>query len=350
MPCFEDIEEFVQATEYKDALEYIQNRMKGLLYTYRDRLTLLIAKLNFIESATMTTEEEMIANIKLGTEILNFAREFCNAHKNEVVVENYYNSQTLINDSYPFADRTDFRGKLRNALDSENAQIILVDGKTKSGMSHLEKFLQHIVSNSDILSFYPFNIPPILDEPISSLGETLASYMAIPLNLEIDFSTLPKDQFKFAKFFSKLKEKIRESDTVPIFFLHDFHKVQENNTSLLSFIQMLIEEVYRDFPKAIFILAGLKYTLIPRWINDLEHMLGDQIYEMEPVSVADIENCLRCIFQQYKEKIEQTAEGGNITEEQYLEEVLEYLLGEEQSVNLVHVGKEISRLLTSVKN
>jgi len=350
MPCFEDIEQLIRQTEYEDALNLLENQLDGLLYAFRDRLTALKAKLNLIKATSMTTQERIAAKTNLGQEIVDFAREFCDSQVDEDLVDDKFNSQLLMNNSYPFADRSNFRNIVRQAMKVPSAQVILVDGIPKSGMSHLGKFLQHSLSDIDIIEFYPFNVGGILDEPESSLGEILATSIAIDLGLDIDFSKFSQDLFKFKQFFTKLKDRISSSNTVPIFFLHDFHKAQDNNQSLLSFVQILIEKVYGDFPKSIFILAGLKFTLIPRWVDDLEFMLDDQIYNMEPVSAGDIETCMRCIFAEYENKIAETAEGGKITEEEYVTEILDELLGVERNVNLVKVGRRISRLLTRFKN
>jgi len=348
--CFKDVKAFVQAAELEDSLNLLDAMMTGLLKGFEDRLSLLRTLLNLIKNKPMSDADRDAELLKLGSKILDFARDFCEARDAEAVIEQQFASQLLIDNSFPFADRTNFRGMLRNAMDASKAQIILVDGAPKSGMSHLEKFIQHSFSEAKFVEFHPFNVGGILDEPECSLGETLATSMAVDCGLDIDFSKLSQDQFKFSQFFTQLKEKISSSDTVPIFFLHDFHKAQDNNQSLLAFVQILIERVYRDFPKAIFILAGLKYTLIPRWVNDFEFMLGNRIYHMELVSEADIEACLRCIFAEYEDDIAQAAEGGEITEDDYITEVIDELLGEDRTVVLADVGRKISRLLFNFKN
>lgn len=347
--CYKDVEEFVKVADLNGALELLEMTMDGLLKAFENRLTLLRTNFNLIKNGQITDAERDVKFLQLGSKILDFAREFYEAKSAKAIIEDHFDSQLLIDNSFPFADRTNFRYMFRSAMESSKAKVILVDGEPKSGMSHLEKFLQHSLSGIDLVEFYPFDVGGILDEPEYSLGETLATSMAVDYGLDIDFSKQSKDLFKFSQFFTQLKEKIIASESVPIFFLHDFHKVQDNNQSLMSFVQILIERVYRDFPKAIFILAGLNYTLIPRWVNDFEFMLGNNIYKMEPVSVEDIASCLSCIFGEYENKILEAANGHEITEEEYITEVIDELLGVNKTLVLADVGRKISRLLYNFK-
>lgn len=342
-----DVRTLIVNNKVEESIELLEKASVGLLNSFVDTINLLTSRIKMFRQHEIlgTAQTENINDIKKS--ILDIAQEMVNTTPPQDIIIELIESKLLIRNSFPFIDRKKFRRSIKRKLTTDEAHIFLVNGAPKSGMSHLGKFLEHLSENLKVITLIPCDIPQILDEPHMHLGDKLAKYMTFSMNMEANFDENENAQFKFIQFINKLKDKIRSENRVPVFFLHDFHKINDRNENLLEFIFMLINSINSDFPKAIFILAGLNYENLRNWHNDLK--FTTEIYNMEVAKIDDLKKCLISIYKEYNEEIEDFLEMP-ITEEEYLDIMIEKLVEDENSLNIQSIGKGLSNHLLKLKS
>ena len=259
------------------------------------------------------------------------------------------NSLLLIDSGVPFIDRSGFRDHLKTVLNSEKPQIICIEGEERSGMSHLEYYLQHLNDELEIFNFIPLDIPEILDEPDTLGGEILAQMIAYEFGIAVDFSSDEKALFKFTQFITTLKEKVANDERVPLFFMHDFHHIKKRNDNLYDFISLLISKLRSSFPRSVFIIAGMDYKSMDKWRKIRNYV---KIYRMEQAAETDTDKCLRHIYSVYKDEIIDLFQGKHdaITEEQYVEYMLDELRKDNQELKIDLLGEKLEDHLYALKN
>lgn len=346
---FAEIEILIENNKYEDAIALLKRTCVGPLIIFKTQVINYASELHQYRQDELNLVANDLDIKKLRLNILKFAKEIDN---HAITIEpnrlaELFASTLLLEDSFAFIDRISFRNKIGKSFASDKADVILVDGKPKSGMSYLSKFLSNTARNVDILNFIPIEIPAILGDPDIILGEKLAKNILNELGLEIEFDLEENEQFKFKQFVNKLKAELKNEQKVTIFFLHDFHKIEDNNDNLLSFIFTLITSLKNDFPKCIFIIAGLNYQNIRQWHSDLK--FTTTVCKLEQINVADIKNCLDTIFLKYESEIKIIPGFNNITKDQYIEGMTQKLVQDINVIDIASIGLGISEHLLALK-
>ncbi|WP_111707722.1 hypothetical protein [Lutibacter citreus] len=339
----------IENVKYKEAIVLLKNSCVGALSVFKPRVIILSSELNKYKQDEVNLVEDVKDLNKIRLEIITLSQQM-DVHHIELDTENINEllaCSLLIEDSFPFIDRTKFRDKIKNALASNKADVILVNGEPRSGMSYLEKFLRNISTSLDILTFVPIEIPAVLGDPDIILGEKLAKSILNEIGLEIEFDTEENEQFKFKQFINKLKKCVKEENKVPVFFLHDFHKIEDNNDNLLEFIFTLIKSIKNDFPKCIFIIAGFNYQNIRHWHSDLK--FTTPVYNIEKIQVDDVKKCLSKIYLKYETKIHAIDGFDNITLDEYIDGMISMLIEDSNKIDISAIGLGISEHLLALK-
>lgn len=349
MTLSEKINTLIQNLSFEDAILILESSCVGVLNGFLTQVIILSSELKKYKQDEVNEVEDVKDLNRIRLRIINLAQEI-DAHHIDLNAENIkelLSCSLLIEDSFPFIDRTKFRDKIEAALSSNKADVILVNGDPKSGMSYLEKFLRNISGSLDILTTIPIEIPAVLGDPDIILGEKLAKSILNEIGIEIEFDAEENEQFKFKQFINKLKERVKEDNKVPLFFLHDFHKIEDNNDNLLEFIFTLIKSIKNDFPKCIFIIAGFNYQNIRHWHNDLKFTTS--VYKIEPIEVDDVKTCLSNIYAKYETKIRTIDGFDNITLDDYIEGMTSMLIEDTNKIDIATIGLGISEHLMALK-
>lgn len=238
----------------------------------------------------------------------------------------------------PFVDRIRFRQLLMDNMQSDGAKLIFVKGVTKSGMSYLENYLIHLCKINPLYNLVRINVPVELEDPELTNGVSLAKSISIVLNLDIDWEITEKDQFKFTRFVSKLKEAIEKYSTIPIVFMHDFHKMSAVPPDINKFILKIADAFIGSFPKTIFIIAGLELESLPNW-SDLKRFFP--VYDIENINQDNIRDCLRSIFKSYNQDIERIM-NQQLNEDVYIATMLAKLVPDTSKIDIASVGSSIA--------
>ncbi|MDF1696866.1 MAG: hypothetical protein P1U56_13575 [Saprospiraceae bacterium] len=343
----EDLRTLVQNNKTEESIEFLKKFSVGPLKPFLNSLIILRARFDEFNKNQIVNIPQVENLNSIHKTILDIAEEMADHAVPTEEIENLIESRLLLENSFPFIDRKKFRTSIQKKLATDKAHIFLVSGQPKSGMSHLEKFLKNLSENLKVITLIPCDIPQILDEPNMHLGEKLAKFISFSMNMEVNFDDTENAQFKFIQFINKLKEKIRSENRVPVFFLHDFHKINERNENLLEFIFMLITSINSDFPKSIFIVAGLNFENLRNWHNDLR--FTTEIYKMESVKIEDLKRCLSIIYEEYKGEIQEKL-NQPITKEEYLEQMVQKLTQEGEPLNIKTIGESLSDHLFTLKS
>lgn len=256
------------------------------------------------------------------------------------------NETLLIENSYPFIDRIFFRNIIKDALDSDVGKLIFINDTPKTGMSYLEKYLEHLEGKNKQILFIPIHIPSLLENPNPCKGVNLAKYISLYSKTEIVFNDTDDDQYKFAQLLTKLKESFEKRATIPLFFLHDFHRLSIITPDLLNLIYNIALTMRRRFPKSIFIITGLNCELMSNWHSELEPFFP--IYSLENIKEENITECLSSIFDRYEEKIYKLG-NGQTTKDEYIKGMILRLIPEKPKIDLADVGNKIRKHLIELK-
>jgi hypothetical protein len=186
-----------------------------------------------------------------------------------------------------------------------------------------------------------------LDDPNPSKGVRLARVISEQVGLEINLKDNDEDIFKFVRFTTKLRESLSNHNKIPIFFLHDFHRMTIIPDDLMKFIYNVALNIRNNFPKSLFIVAGLNCESLPNWHSELRQVFP--IYNIENIEESTIKECLNCIFDKYKNKVFQLG-NGQITKIEYIDKMISILIPEKPKINLAFVGSKISDHLIALKN
>ena len=298
---FKTIKLLIENSKLKEAIVKLEAESVGRLAKFMATIISLNAALNDLETkinnGLLTAEEAKVERAKISSRIINTASKICSFNITTDDIAPYIDSALVMRDSFPFIDRTRFRRKIKKAILSEGPKIIFVEGPSKSGMSYLEKFLKNLTHQLELYSLVSMHIPEVLYGADIVLGEKLAKSILNKLGLgDLEFDQDENEQFKFTQFVNRLKTKLNNEEKIPIFFLHDFHKIEEDNDNLLEFIFALIKEIDDSFPKCILVIAGLNYRNIRSWQNELKFIPTTQTYTIESIEVEHIKTCLGIIF------------------------------------------------------
>lgn len=286
-----------------------------------------------------------INSIKRSVLMLLLKIEECTNNKGEIISDT---QDTLLSDcSFPFVDRLAFRNILKTALQTNGAKMIFVKGDPKSGMSYLEKYLIHLGQKNSLYQIVPIEIPYYLDDSNPFKGVRLAKYISEFIGLKIKLNDSEEDQFKFVRFTTKLRENLSTQTKIPIFFLHDFHRMAIIPDDLIKFIFSIALTIRNNFPKSIFIIAGLNCELLPNWHTDLKQVYP--VYSIENIDEQSIRSCLNSIFEKFQTKIFQTG-NGQITKDEYIEGMIFRLIPDKLKIDVTSVGSKISEHLYILKN
>ena len=348
MTLSEKINTLIENVSFEEAIIILESSCKGALSVFLTQVIILSSDLKKYRLDEANEVEDVKVLNKIRLRIIILAKEI-DTHHIDLNAENIKEllSCSLLNeDRFPFIDRTNFREKIKKSLDSNKAEVILVNGEPKSGMSYLEKYLRNISSGLDILTLIPIEIPAVLGDPDIILGEKLAKSILNEIGIEIEFDVEENEQFKFKQFINKLKERVKEDNKVPVFFMHDFHKIEDNNDNLLEFIFTLIKSIKNDFPKCIFIIAGFNYQNIRHWHSDLK--FTTPVCNIEEIEVDHVKTCLSSIFLKYESKIKTIDGFDNISLEDYIEGMIAMLIKDSSKIDISTIGLGISEHLMAL--
>lgn len=334
----------------EEAISLLLLSSAGPLSKYKSSSTLLLGRFNQYKQDVIdgVGKDEVVNQVKLDVIQLAQTLDTFGAGLTDNNITELLACSLVIEDSFPFIDRTQFRKKIKKALLSENANVILVQGTSQSGMSYLEKYLKNIADNLSIFTLVPMEIPAILGEPDIILGEKLAKSILNKVGVQIQFDPDGNEQFKFTQFINSLKDRVKDDEKIPLFFLHDFHKIEDNNENLLEFIFALIHSIRNDLPKCIFVIAGFNYNNIRNWHNDLK--FTTPVYNIEDIKIEDVKVCLTHIFSKYENKIRAAQGFENISEEEYINGMIEQLGADKDAINIATVGLGIAEHLMALKD
>lgn len=339
------IKYLVTRNKLNEAIEKLHSFCTGPRANFREKIMQLEARWADFESSEIdgTKHHESINDIRRSIIILIQRLEKLlpqTANLSQTI-----NSQLLLNDAFPFIDRKSFREKLESSLMNEKARIFLVEGESKSGMSYLEKLLKHLCENLDIYTLVSCEVPTVLAEPEVIKGERLIQFLSAKFDIEKAFDE--NDQFKFIQFINNLRKKIRKVESIPLFFLHDFHRIEDDNDNLLEFIYTLIDSLDSKFPKSVFIIAGLHYENLRHWHDELKYTT--EIYKIEPVCKNDIVSCLKLIHDKYPAQINKAFQE-KMSQQKYIDVMLEHLVQENQAFQIDMIGSNLRDHLFALKN
>lgn len=299
-----NIENLIRSNHIIESLMALDEICRNSNNGFRERVIILNSRLSELQAERVIGIENPNGFIVLKNNILTFidsVRKYQEAEKS--IQEDFdYESKLLINNSFPFVDRTGFRALLADLLKDNNSQIVFVKGPEKSGMTHLEKYLIHIGRLNELYNIIPLNIPDLLDDPKPFKAARLAKYMALALDIDVAIDDSDDDQFKFRKSINQIKNKINSTHKIPIFFMHDFHRLILIPDDIYRLIQTIGSSVLSNFPKSIFIFAGIEETRLPNWYNDL--MPISTVYDIEGVEEEHVINCLEEIYDKFQDKLE----------------------------------------------
>lgn len=254
--------------------------------------------------------------------------------------------QLLNNKCYPFIDRIHFRDFLKRQIHGNGAKMIFINGPSKSGMSYLENYLIHLSTVNSLFSVVRINAAVDLNGPEPFKGVSLAKLLGIELGLDLNLDIDELDQFKFTRFAIKLKEKLVANDKIPLIFIHDFHHLQAT-PDIAKFILKLADVFRQDFPKVIFLIAGMEYEKLPNWESSLR--MHCSVYQIETINKENVEACLDGIFDFYQQKILALGHS-TITKSEYVNGMISRLIPDENNINLANVGYMISDHLMQLNN
>ncbi len=314
-------------------------------------------KENFLLTDADYKKHRKELRIKL-LDFLNQAAGFLAKHAH---FEAAFHDSLLDNGAKPFADRTEFRGIIKEALKANEPKIIFIKNdksalqnttnqKMKLGISYLEEYLLHLRRKDNSYRVVSFGIPQ-LEGTDAFKAVRLAEFMADELEMEIKKGA--DEQFKFNVFFRELSKRIKaladvDKQTV-IFFFHDFHQIDPLPADLKNFIHDIAVELQDAFPKSFFIIAGLDYEQIPNWLGGLEFNSSVKPYNMEMVSRDNFKDCLRSTFKTFKDKIIKRNKG-DLTEDEYVEGIFEHIIPSGDMYNLESAGLNMKRELSQLRN
>jgi len=167
MTISEQINKLIENVKYDEIITLFKSYCIGPLNVFEENITLLSSDLNKykIDKINSVATDLQINTWRLN--IVNLAQkmESFSAGLDEDNMTDLISCSLLINDSFPFIDRSNFRDKIKSAIASDKADIILVKGAPKSGMSYLEKFLRNVSNSLEVLTLIPIEIPAVLGEP-----------------------------------------------------------------------------------------------------------------------------------------------------------------------------------------
>lgn len=252
----------------------------------------------------------------------------------------------LNNKCFPFIDRIQFREFLKRQIHGNGAKMIFINGPSKSGMSYLENYLIHLSTVNSLFSVVRINAAVDLNGPEPFKGVSLAKLLGIELGLDLNLDIDELDQFKFTRFAIKLKEKLVANDKIPLIFIHDFHHLQAT-PDIAKFILKLADVFRQDFPKVIFLIAGMEYEKLPNWESSLR--MHCSVYQIETINKENVEACLDGIFDFYQQKILALGHS-TITKSEYVNGMISRLIPDENNINLANVGYMISDHLMQLNN
>lgn len=339
----------IGSAKLEEAVKFITAKCVGPLSIFQTQAVLFQSTYSeYYRDKLMDIDRTSELNI-LKLRLIEFAQDLDGYQKDFEPdnLQEVLTSTLLLNDSFPFVDRLKFRNKFEQALQSNQATVIFVEGESRSGMSYIEKYLSNVTNKLELLLFVPLEIPAVLGVPDIILGEKLAKSILNNLGIPIDFDDKENEQFKFVQFINTLKRHIKEKNRLPVFFLHDFHKIEDANNNLLEFIFTLLNSLKNDFPKCLFIIAGFNYTNIRHWHNDLR--FTTQVYKIESISIEDVKTCLSAIFQKYEQAIKKIFQVEKIDENDYIQGILPKLVDDENNIDIPRLGLRISEHLLALK-
>ncbi len=330
----EDIKTLVLQDMLEDAIKLLVSTSKGYstgLMTKAEVLLSEYRRLDDDKSLGIDVADDMK---KLKKSVLNMLVILGSYTPNGQIVT--LSTNKILNpNSYPFIDRKKFREMLKNLLATDGGKLVFVKGEKKSGMSYLENYLNHLSILSDLFSVARINVAEKLDDPNPNKAVNLARLIADGLNMPFNYITTDTDHLKFSAFTTKLKDTFTSEDKIPIVYIHDFHRMQVMPD--VNKLILLIADAFRQrFPKAIFIIGGMDYSALENWHTDLK--LSSHIYEIEPMEVEHVQECLHEIFDKYQTKIDVILNG--ISREDYIEGMTAKLISK-HPIDVAAVGQGI---------
>ncbi len=349
----EQIKSFIVNNKLKEAMELIVAKSKQLNFA-TEKISLGIqADLNeYYDKVTKRTADSTDLP-KIRDRLFDHVeRIYTYLVKNGNIV--LYSEDLLIEKQcLPFINRTNFRNILKTesekVLKSNCSSLIFVNGSSRSGISYLEKYLTHLCSKFRLFEVVNIDIPHHLDNPNAFKGNILMEAIKSEIGLEILENDPNQDTVKFARFTTKLREKLEKDDTIKIFFIHDFHRIENsmNELNLQNFVYELVSKVSKNFPKSIFILTGYKYEDLKNWRSLIRPTCA--IYQIEPLLEDDIKACLSQLYTIYETRICKN-EGSNKTETEFVHTTLDILKESDGNYNLQIVGEFIMDYIFELRN
>ena len=336
-----DLKLLIESNKISLAIDELIKMTRNLSNGLYQQSALLKIRLNKIENEDSDeTEQDIIKAIFVLIERIEELTDESGA------LQMMLTDTLVVEDSYPFIDRLQFRNILKGVLEKEGSTMIFVQGAPRSGMSHLEKYLLQLSQNNKIFEVIPIDIPATLDDPFPFKGVRLAQYMSILLSLNESLEKEESDQFKFMRFMKSLQANLSERLTIPIVFMHDFHKMNLVPPDMQKLILSIALVLRNHYPRSVFIIAGLNCEDLPNWHTDLKQVCP--VYVIEGIDKQAVMDCLSSIFSKYKERIFKLGDA-EISEKDYVEGMLARLIPVENQIDLSTVGSLLSEHLIQLK-
>jgi hypothetical protein len=341
-----DIKELIGLNRVKDALDEISKLTKRLSSELAINTVLLQSRFKDYEDNVLAGIASKKDFNKIKVDILKHVKNIDEQTdgKGEILAKT--DETLLIENSYAFIDRAAFRNIIKDALQSDVGKLIFITDLPKTGMSYLEKYLIHLGQQNKQIQIIPIDIHSHLENPNPAKGVSLAKYISLYSEVDIVFNDTDDEQYKFAQLLTKLKESFEKRSTIPLFFLHDFHRLSIVTQDLLKLIYNVALTVRNRFPKSIFVITGLNCELMSNWHSELEQFFP--VYSLENIKEENITECLSCIFDRYKDKIFSLG-NSQITKDEYIEGMILRLIPEKPKIDLAIVGSKISNHLIALK-
>ncbi len=266
-------------------------------------------------------------------EVFDFTKDDITTNISVSLNKRNFDSYLLRHNIFPFVDRHNFRTQLAKRLETDKAKVIFVNGEPRSGMSYLGKFLNDICDKTGLFELFDVEVPYYLDSEDKLNGVSLAKAIAAKFNFDDELEDDRGDKFKFVRFATRLSQVIEEQNSIPILFLHDFHKIpvlDEINSLFFELLSLITNKL----PNIVVIIAGFECENIRNWHSELKYMV--KTLDLDPIKEKDVDYILNLIFEEYQDKI--NALGAPITKDVYIDNMKAKLMPN-QEIEIATIGE-----------
>jgi hypothetical protein len=265
--------------------------------------------------------------------VFDFSTDLISGNASITLNKTNFEAHLLRNDIFPFLNRHVFRKELATRLDSKLAKVIFVKGNPRSGMSYLGKFLNDLCDKTALFELYDIEVPYYLDSEEKLNGVTLAKAIAAKFDFDDELEDNRGDKFKFVRFANRLADIIAERTSIPILFLHDFHRIPILD-EINSLFYELLSLITKKLPNLVVVIAGFESEDIRNWHSELKYLVKS--YTLEDIVEQDVDVFLALLYDKYEVKI--NALGVPLSKTEYIENMKAALLPENK-IDIAFVGE-----------